>query len=261
MDRREGQKLDALAAAVGEGHLSFYLDDPAAQLALEGARLDGALSAPEGNDLLSVVVNSRSGSKVDFYVRRTVRYDVTLGGTTEAFATTDVALRNDAPSERLPGYVNEPFDRYDTGDAVSITTLSCPGECPLISATRDGDDLPLRVGSELGLPWYQDFAVTPAGEETVWSVVTKRVGVWQGNSSGGIYRLTVLPQTTPRPTEFVVTIHAPAGTSVTWTNRPMEVDGGTATWRGTPSSVTDLVVSFRAPLPLRWWRNAVRLLP
>jgi hypothetical protein len=38
----------------------------------------------------------------------------------------------------------------------------------------------------------------------------------------------------------------------------MAVDGGTAIWTGTPSGATDLMVRFRAPLPLRIVRDLTR---
>jgi hypothetical protein len=41
----------------------------------------------------------------------------------------------------------------------------------------------------------------------------------------------------------------------------MQVDGGTAVWRGTPGPRLELAVRFSAPLPLRWWRNVGRALP
>jgi hypothetical protein len=38
----------------------------------------------------------------------------------------------------------------------------------------------------------------------------------------------------------------------------MAVEGGTATWRGTPTSTTTLEVRFQAPLPLRLVRDVTR---
>lgn len=252
-------KLTALAHATSRGHIKIYTVDPAFEEGLRTAGLDGALHAPAGDDLLSVIVNSRSGSKVDYYVTRTVDYDVQLGGEGQSYATTEVRLRNDAPRRALPGYVNDPQVKgYAVGDDVSLVSISCPGPCPLVSAQRNGSDVEMRVGSELGYPWYQDFFATPAGDTGVLKIVTSRQDAWQGNSSGGTYSLRVLPQTTAKPTKIMVTIHAPAGTRITWTSEPMEVDGGTAVWSGEPQGPQTLEVRFSAPIPLRWARDAGR---
>jgi hypothetical protein len=256
------EKLKALAHATSRGHIKIYTVDPGFEQGLGIADLDGALHAPAGDDLLSVVVNSRSGSKVDYYVTRTIDYGVQLGGDQQSFATTEVRLRNEAPKEKLPGYVNDPQVKgWAVGDDVSLVSVSCPGACPLVSAQRNGADEAMRVGSELGYPWYQDFYATPAGRTSDLKIVTSRQNAWQGNSSGGTYSLRVLPQTTAKPTRFIVTIHAPAGTRITWTSQPMEVDGGTAVWTGEPEGPMTLDVRFAAPIPLRWVRDAARALP
>ena len=255
-------KLTALAHATSQGHIKVYTVDPAFEQGLQVAGLDGALHVPVGNDMLSVVVNSRSGSKVDYYVTRTVDYDVQLGGDGQAFATTQIRLRNDAPTTELPGFVIHPgVPGHESGDDVALISTSCPGPCDLVSAQRNGQDVGLRVGSELGYPWYQDFFTIPAGQTGTLNVVTSRQGVWDGNSSGGTYALTVLPQTTIKPTKMRITIHAPAGTRIGWTSEPMEVDGGTAVWTGEPQGPVTLEVRFAAPVPLRWLRDGSRLLP
>ena len=71
----------------------------------------------------------------------------------------------------------------------------------------------------------------------------------------------MLTQTAARPTDVSVTIHAPSGTTITWTSEEMAVDGGTAVWHGTPGPRLELEVRFSAPAPLRWWRNVARELP
>jgi hypothetical protein len=256
------EKLTALAHATSRGHIKIYTVDPAFEQGLSTAGIDGALHTPAGDDLLSVVVNSRSGSKVDYYVTRTVDYDVQLGGDRQSFATTEVRLRNESPKEKLPGFVNDPEVKgWAVGDDVSLVTISCPAACPLIGAQRNGTDEGLRVGSELGYPWYADFYATPAGQTSDLKVVTSRQNAWEGNSSGGSYSLRLLPQTTAKPTRFIVTIHAPAGTRITWTSEPMQVDGGTAVWTGEPQGPMTLEVRFAAPIPLRWVRDATRALP
>jgi hypothetical protein len=261
MDRHGIGRIRALAHAVAGGHLKIYTTDPVMQEGLATAHADGALAAPEG-DMVAVVVNSRSGSKVDYYAHRSVDYDVVLGGTAEAIGTTTVAIRNDAPDHGLPGFVIDPLAAGgEPGDNIALVTVSCPDPCDLVEAQRNGEDRGMRVGSELGFPWYQDFFTIPSGETGTLRMVTKREGVWEGNSSGGSYHLTVLTQTSVDPTEVSVTIHAPEGANITWTSEEMAVDGGTAVWRGTPGPRLTLEVRFSAPLPLRWWRNATRDLP
>jgi hypothetical protein len=260
MDQHGIGRIRALGSAVAGGHLKVYTTDPSMQKGLALAHADGAFAAPQG-DMVSVVVNSRSGSKVDYYAHRTVDYDVVLGGDGEAFGTTSVAIRNDAPDHGLPGFVIDPLADGEPGDNIALITVSCPDPCDLIEAQRNGKDQGMRVGSELGFPWYQDFFTIPSGQTGTLRLVTKRGGVWEGNSSGGSYRLTMLTQTTVQPTDVSVTIHAPEGTRITWTSEDMQVDGGTAVWRGTPGPRLELEVRFSAPLPLRWWRDVSRALP
>jgi len=261
MDEHGIGRIRALGEALAAGHLKVYTIDGTMEDGLATAHVDGGFAAPDG-DMVAVVVNSRSGSKVDFYAHRSVDYEVQLGGDAEAIGTTTVAIRNDAPDRGLPGFVIDPLAAGgEPGDNIALVTVSCPDPCDLLAAERDGEERGMRVGSELGFPWYQDFFTIPSGETGTLRLVTRRAGVWEGNSSGGSYRLTVLTQTAARPTEVSVTIHAPEGTRITWTNEDMAVDGATAVWHGSPGPRLELEVRFSAPAPLRWWRNAARALP
>lgn len=113
-------------------------------------------------------------------------------------------------------------------------------------------------GIQNGIPWLADYRTIPAGTDGVLSLTWRATDVWQGNSSGGRYDLTFFGQSTVRPTDLRVTIHAPAGTNIVWTSEAMAVDGGTATWEGDPTSRTMLSVRFRAPMPLRYLRDVTR---
>jgi hypothetical protein len=261
MEEHRVGRLRALAGAAADGHVKVYSTDPTMQEGLRLAGADASLAVPRG-DLLAVSANSGSGTKIDFYARRTVSYDVQLGGEGEAIATTKIQLANDAPSEGEPRYIIGPnLADATAGDQVTILTVFCAERCALIRAVRDGERIELRVGSELGYQWYQDYLTVPSGETSNLRVETKLDSVWEGNSSGGSYRLTLLNQSTIKPTRQRVAIHAPSGTNITWTSEPMEVDGGTAVWEGIPGPRLDLVVRFSAPLPLRLWRDVIRPLP
>ena len=252
-------KLKAIGRAVANGNLKVYSTDPAFERGLRSAGRDGALFTEPGDDLLSVVVNNVAGSKIDYYVSRSVNYRIELGGDRQAFATTEVSLRNDAPATAIPGFVTDPATPgYHRGDAANLITVSCPGPCELTQAQRDGREKKLRVGSELGYAWYQDVMVVPSGSKGTLRMVTSRENAWRGNGTGGSYRLRILPQTTVRPTPIQVAIQAPAGTKIGWTSEPMEVAGSTAIWRGEPRGPVTLEVRFGAPIPLGWWRNLLR---
>ena len=71
--------LAGFLEAAGGRHIQVFSDDPVMQEGLIATPVGGALR-PMGadDDLVSVVVNSAAGSKVDFYQERSIRYDVEL---------------------------------------------------------------------------------------------------------------------------------------------------------------------------------------
>jgi hypothetical protein len=258
MDEHAVARLRALSSVIADGHLRIYSADAGLQEALETLGVSGSL-APTTGDLTGVTVNNGSGSKVDYYANRSVRYDVQLGGTGQAISTLTVSIENDAPTTGQPRYVLGPYiDGAAPGDVVALSTVWCHEPCDLVTAERDGTPIELAWGSERGVPWLRDDATIPAGDTGTLTLAWRADGVWSGNSSGGSYDLTFLGQTTVRPTAVEITIHAPAGQRIVWTSEPMDVHGDTATWTGTPSAHVALSVRFRAPLPVRIWRDVTR---
>jgi hypothetical protein len=84
--------------------------------------------------------------------------------------------------------------------------------------------------------------------------------VWDGDDGGGTYRLTVLGQTTIRPTDLVIDVRTPEGTNITSTSPAMQVEGNRAVWRGQAEDRMRFEISFQRPLPSRMWRAFVRWL-
>lgn len=252
-------RLRALAETAGSGHLKVYSTDERLQAVLRVTAAGGALDVPAQGDLLSVVVNNGSESKVDFYVRRSVRYVIRLGGDREAFATTDVTLQNDAPTEAPARTLIGPYvEGAEPGDEIHVLGSWCPGACPLVEATYQGEDIGVDGGRELGRAFYRHFDKVASGETGRYRFVTRRDGVWAGDTSGGRYRLTLKPQTTVRPTRFDIRIEAPGGTHIVWASQGLRADGNVATWTGSPDAPMTLEIRFQAPFPRRWVRNVVR---
>jgi hypothetical protein len=263
MDEHGIGRLRAIGSAVSQGHLKIYVpDNPTLQQGLTTLDLDGGLRVEEGGDLLSVIVNSGSGTKIDYYATRRVDHDVQLGGDGEAVATTTVTIHNDAPVRGLPPYVIGPIrGGADAGENRSLITLSCAPGCSLASGSLGGRPTDLWGGSELGMPWFREFVSTPAGATSSLRIQTHTDDAWTGSVTSGSYRLTFLNQTTIQPTNVKIAIHAPSGQRITWTSEPMEVRGGDAFWTGTPGPRLTLEVRFSAPVPMRWWRGLTQLLP
>lgn len=259
LDGKGIARVRALALGAGGGHLKVYSADPGFQQALELARADGSHAAPPEGDLLGVHLNDATGSKVDFYATRAVEHAVTLGGRGEAIATTTLRLGNEAPTSGQPRYVIGPFvDDLEKGDNRALTKLTCREPCTLVGAAVDGEPIGLVAGAENGVAWFRDFTTIPAGASREFRITTRTREVWEGNGSGGAYRLSIGGQTTIRPTELTVRIEPPAGTEVVWASEDMTIADGVATWQGEAPIRLELEVRFRAPLPLRWWRNLLR---
>ena len=82
MEEHDIGRLRAVAAAVAGGHLKVYsdTDDLRSRTPCARRRRRRARAPPTRGRYLAVIVNSGSGSKVDYYATREVDYDVQLGG-------------------------------------------------------------------------------------------------------------------------------------------------------------------------------------
>jgi hypothetical protein len=264
MDGRGIERVQALAHVVSAGHLQMYSEDARVERGLEAAGVAGGLTVPPGGgDALSIVVNSGSGSKIDFWSTRSVSYDVSLQPGGDATASTDVTLHNGGPTHGEPTYVIGPFHGLGLkpGDARSLVSIYCAPGCRGFDPTRDGHRVEVRLGSELGFRWYQDYPTIHSGDSSTFHLRTAIPGVWQGDDRGGTYSLRYLDQPATHPTSLEVRVTAPPGMHITSTSLPMQVDGATATWRGVPTYRMGLSVTFAPSLPVRAWRTLTGWVP
>ncbi len=253
-------KLHALLQAFNDGHVLAWSVDPEMQRALAMTTVGGAFH-PSGTDAISVVTNSASGTKLDYYQKRTVSYDVQLGGGGTASAALTVDLENDSPTSGFPPYVIGPYKHFSTqpGENVAVVDLYCDMLCGLENATRDGRPVELSHHRSGGYPFFEDYVRTPSGKTTTITADLVLAQAWDGDDRGGTYRLSFVGQTTIIPTRLRVSIAPPAGMRFTSVDAQLTRSGDRVVYDGTPSGDIDLQVSFAPSLPIRIWRNLLHI--
>lgn len=250
-----------LEAAAGR-HILVYSKDPLMQEGLRATAAGGALVPPGSvGGFLSVVVNSAAGSKVDFYQEREVRHSVVLGEDGAAAATTELVLRNLAPTSGQPPYVIGPFKPVKRpGESVVLVNVYCGTDCVPGVPRMNGTPTEMGLRADLGVRYLQTYFSLPSGKEASLELSWEDPNAWVGNGSGGTYRMTFANQVTIRPTVVSIRIEPPPGMDIVGASSSLRVVDGAAVYEGTPGSRLDLEVEFRPPLPVRLWRNVSRFL-
>jgi hypothetical protein len=264
--------LAGFLEAASARHIQVFSDDPVMQQGLIATPVGGALLPPGADDdLVSVVVNSAAGSKVDFYQERSIRYDVELSEDGSAAAVLDLTLRNDAPVSGQPPYVIGPFPSHGegagpilpnlvAGESVALVNVYCGADCVPQQARLDGAPVSVRTDVDLGMRYVQHYYSIRSGEQHTLRLRWDEPGAWDGNSSGGTYRMTFTNQITIRPSQVSLMIAPPQGMRVVSVSAPLRIEGNSAVYEGEPGPRLDVEVEFGPPLPVRLWRNVTRFL-
>jgi hypothetical protein len=251
----------AMVEAASGGHILIHAVDREVQGAFQAAGVTAPLAQSGAGDYLAVVGNNASGNKIDFYLDRSIRYEVVLGAEGAATGEATIRLENGAPRSGQPAYVIGPFDeRFRAGQNRSLISAYCAPTCLLNGFTRDGR--PDFVGSEveLGYPVYSVFADMPSGGEEVLTYAWNVEEAWLGDTVGGTYRLEFHGQPTIRPTRLTIDVRVPEGMEVTSTTPGMDVEGGRAVWSGRAPDRMVLAVSFERPLLPGLWHRFLNFL-
>jgi hypothetical protein len=162
--------MRGLADATSSGHLRMASDDPKLHGGLREAGIDGGL--PEGPAPVAypVVFNS-SGGKLDYFLDRSVRYEVGSCEGTQRSSSISFTLTNRAPTG-LPPYLTNPGNlpgiANTTTNRLTVLIYATRG-ARLRSATSDGKPLGkgdgsfLSASSEAGLPVWSTLIDVPSG--------------------------------------------------------------------------------------------------
>ncbi len=252
-------RIRALLGAFDDGHVKVWSADEQMQagLALTGV---GGSYRPPGTDAIAVITNSASGTKLDYYQERTVRYDVELGPAGTATATLETALKNDSPTSGYPPYVIGPYKQYSTrpGENVASVDLYCGHGCILDSATRNGRPATLDPLHQEGYPFYEDYVRTRSGGTADISANLTLPDAWNGDDTGGTYQLGFTGQTTIRPTSVHIVVHAPQGMGFTSWTGGFRQQGDALVYDGRPRGNLDLRASFAPSFLPRLWRELLQ---
>ena len=250
MDDHGLARLRAISGAVADGHLRIYSTDPTIESGLTALGAGGDLAQP-GGDIMGVSVVNGSGSKVDYYANRTVDFDIQLGGTGEAISTATVTVANDAPTSGQPRYVPGTVRRRGADgrpDPADVGVVPRAVRPRIGNAGRLADQRDHRLGERRVMAARR--VDDPGARDRNPRPHLALVGRVDGQLERRVLRAHAA-RTADRPAHGHVgddprTVGDPHRVD----EHPMAVDGGTATWRGTPTSTTTLGVRFQAPLPL-----------
>ncbi|QBR93406.1 DUF4012 domain-containing protein [Nocardioides euryhalodurans] len=202
-------KARALGAAADGRHFAMYFRDEAVQEGITTLGLDGDLADVEG-DYVGVFTQNINGSKVDYFQRRRLSLDVTLGKEGAATNQLDVVVDNATPPYALP--VPDPRFGYFTRYAVINVAAFLPAGISMDQATLRGESWEPRVRSH----YQHSYAVArmeldPAtyGEASMDYTVPDAATVDEAGNL--VYRLAIDPQGTVDPQTVEVRVHIPRG--------------------------------------------------
>ena len=175
-----GRLLGPVARA---GRLQVITYDDAENDFLTAVRLQRHFSAPETIDSFAVIHTNGTASKLDLFLERQIRYDVTVDGA-DLQATVDVELRSVIPAD-------VPELTYGFTDGTNEVLLSLYSPHELVDLTVDGEPHEFVTHEEFGFFRYALFKVPLAPN----SVVEVQFSL-QGMAPEGPYRVGVWEQPT-----------------------------------------------------------------
>ena len=189
---------EALAPALRERRVQLHAFDPAHQayLARLGATAD--LPTPTG-DALGLAMHSASSTKLDWFLRRSIAYDVHVEPDGRATATVEVRLRNLAPPTIDGAYFF--FEPFGLRPGENRHMVSLYSRLPVTELTVDGDPVEHQPSTERGHAIADVFVDIPPEGETV---LRYRL---EGTLSPGDYRLDLGRQPAVAPDEVTVTVN------------------------------------------------------
>jgi hypothetical protein len=158
--------ISDLAPAVDDEHIMLYSTRRDEEQLFVAMGASGALP-PVSSDFFGVVTQNAAGNKIDWYLRRSINYQVTIDKATGALtAELDIGLHNLAPSSGQPPLVIDGQSGVVDNPGDSKLYLSVYSPWSEVGAFVDGHRALVESARELGRNVYSIFVTTPSGETT-----------------------------------------------------------------------------------------------
>ena len=202
----------ALAPMVDGRHVQLFALEDDEQRFFEAIGADGAAERRQ-SDGVGMVGQNYNGNKIDYFLRRSLTYDVVWDPATgRVEGTLEVELTNEAPASGLPRSVigwggDEGFNELPVADGENLMYLSLYAALQLDDLTVDGQPIELnRVVEDLGFVSYDAYVRVPSQTtKVVRATVSGQV------EPGPHYGLEILRQVTATPDGHTIRVTLPEG--------------------------------------------------
>ncbi len=186
--------LKALGRASAEHRLLLWAADPVTESQLGDSAITGRL--PSGRPAIGDTIVDLAGSKLDYYLDRTLTY---TPGCSDGRSSMTLTLRNGAPASGLPEYVTVPRGRpgLPPGTNRMLVTIYLPPQSRVTGVGQDGKTVTVRQGSELGMRWLERSVTLLPGQSTTLQVEF-------GETLGASAQVERVQRPLVRPEEFTV---------------------------------------------------------
>jgi hypothetical protein len=153
---------DLFGPLARQGRLVAWAERPEEQDVFERVGMTGLLPDRDGADGLAVSFNNAGGSKIDYYLRGAVDYDVSVDRATDTVSgSLTVTLRNEAPASGLPDYVIGNLVGEPVGTSVLYMTVFTGLQ--VTEYTVNGEPGEFSIGTEQGYNAASTYLQMPAG--------------------------------------------------------------------------------------------------
>jgi len=220
-----------LGPAVDGRHLQLYSVHEDEQRFFDRIGATGSVQREDG-DVVGMVGQNFNGNKIDWFLRRSLSYDLTWDPATGALSgTVEARITNEAPATGLPRSIigwggDVSAGQAPVADGENFMELSLFSALPMGDVTVDGE--PIEVNHFTGLGMEEIYAYISVPSQTT---VVVRAAVGGIVERGDEYVLRLLRQPTVVPDQAEVRIRlAPGWTAADVSGGEALSDGASASW-------------------------------